>query len=1047
MKKSLFEFITLAALLAVPLTSSATVFFADTFGNGSTVNSSTPATPTATSADYKILTAKPYNPSPSIASGHLIFGITNSTSGVLEVQTLFTTNPVALVATNDYIQLTFTFTDIQGLLTQAGNVGLGMYNANQVPPVTGGLTNTLVSTSTDHTTGGAQLWQGYVAFIADAGYSTSSFYYRMAQSGAGNNNQDLVTRGSGTMSYTTPSAASFSTLASPSGGIALTAGSQYTETLSFTLLPSGAVAMTNNLYSGTDTTATPLSTMAATNGATLTNTVFDGLAFGWYAKANTVANTMDVNAINISGSTTVVTTPPTITAEPASVVVATNGSCAMSVSATGVGVTYQWYRNRTKLTDGGNISGSTSAMLVVSPAGTADALSGTNGYYVTVTGAGNYSTNSTTNSLTLDQAANLTWSGAGSDWNLATTGNWQTNGVNGALFNYGDNVTFDDTAVDGINGVNLVGNYLSAGSVTINNNSEDYTFSGSGSIAGSGALIYEGSGHLTMNCVNTYSGGTIISNSSAYFNLLQYGALGTGPVTLALPGTMEITPAGGASTGIKGDVIINSDFTIQFDGSGSYATVLFGNLSGIAGKTLTLNPKNAGSTTNRIRAYGTNTVCNANLAINSSGNSQPNYYGTCLAMYNSSGSQTYNGVISGSCGLVQRDAGTTILNGPNTYTGGTTPTTGVIALGTNTDSSFASGPIGTGALFLSPEVPNATGSGQVMAWGGARTVANPLQYPSATNNLTLIIGGANALTFSGPITLNGLDGGTVTYSNRFFQVTNTALTTFSGVVSDGGLVFGVTKTGSGILALNNTETYTGQTIVSNGTLLVNGSLNAASAVTLVSTNATLAGTGTVNGPVTVSSLGILAAGTPTTIGTLTINNNVTNNGSLFFKVNKSLTQSNDIVSVSVGSTLTNSGTGTLTITNIGATALAVGDRFKLFSKALTGGGALTVTGGGSAVIWSNSLATDGSITVAGITYSKPVVTSMTISSGTNLVFTGTNATVNGNYYVLYQTNLTKPLTNWIPVYTNIFAGSSFSITVTNPVLMKNTNQFFIFKMY
>jgi len=73
----------------------------------------------------------------------------------------------------------------------------------------------------------------------------------------------------------------------------------------------------------------------------------------------------------------------------------------------------------------------------------------------------------------------------------------------------------------------------------------------------------------------------------------------------------------------------------------------------------------------------------------------------------------------------------------------------------------------------------------VLAANGARTIANPLQYPSATNNQVLIIGGTNSLTFTGPYALNGQDG-TTPATNRTLQVNNTGPTTISGVISDGG---------------------------------------------------------------------------------------------------------------------------------------------------------------------------------------------------------------------------------------------------------------------
>src|SRR5437763_817428 len=80
------------------------------------------------------------------------------------------------------------------------------------------------------------------------------------------------------------------------------------------------------------------------------------------------------------------------------------------------------------------------------------------------------------------------------------------------------------------------------------------------------------------------------------------------------------------------------------------------------------------------------------------------------------------------------------------------------------------------------------------------------------------------------------------------------------------------------------------------------------------------------------------------IGTLTVSGNLNStNCNVFARLNKALPQSNDLVSVS-GALAFNGTIGTVTVTNIGATAVAVGDTFKLFSKALTGGNTLTVTG-------------------------------------------------------------------------------------------------------
>jgi autotransporter-associated beta strand protein len=577
--------------------------------------------------------------------------------------------------------------------------------------------------------------------------------------------------------------------------------------------------------------------------------------------------------------------------------------------------------------------------------------------------------------------------------------------------------------------VTLTGKYLSASSVTVSG-TKVYTFAAAstGSFAGPGKLIYNGANQFTLGNVNTHTGGTIISNATAYLLLQNYGGLGAGPVTLAKAGgQMEIAPGGSASVGINGDINVADDFAIQFDTPGTFSGVLLGNLSGTAGKVLTLNVNATNTTANqRIRVYGASTVYNADLVLNSPLIS--------FAPYLANGSQIYNGVISGPGGIIQRGSGVAVFSGQNTYSGGTIPSNGSIGFGadsTPTVGTVTSGPIGTSPLFIIPELPNTTGSGAILAWGGARTIANPLQYPSATNNQTLVLGGTNALTLSGPFTLNGNDA-TGTLTNRILQGDNTNVTTFSGVISDGGLGFGIIKTGSGILALSNTETYTGPTTISNGTLRVNGSLNAGSIVT-VATNGTLGGTGTINGPVTVQAFGSIAPGA--SIGTLTINNSLALAGNLRIEVNRAGLLSDQTV---VSGTLANTGTGRVTVSNLGA-ALVAGDKFFLFNKAVTSGNAMTVTGAGA--YWQNDLALDGSITV----HSLPVITSA-VPGVNNITLSGTNGIAGGTYYVLASTNVAAALTNWTTIQTNTFgAGGTFTTPVI-PVTAGTPTRFFMLQL-
>jgi len=263
---------------------------------------------------------------------------------------------------------------------------------------------------------------------------------------------------------------------------------------------------------------------------------------------------------------------------------------------------------------------------------------------------------------------------------------------------------------------------------------------------------------------------------------------------------------------------------------------------------------------------------------------------------------------------------------------------------------------------------------------------------------------------SGAVSLQGNDGGGAG-TNRIFQAD--AFTTLSGVISDGGLGVGLTKTGTNVLVLSNNETYTGPTTVSAGTLRVNGSLAAGSAVT-VATNGTLGGTGTIGGSVTVNAGGAIAPGA--SIGTLSIGGNLGLAGNLKIEVNKSASPPSDKVALS--GALNVSATGAIIVTNLGP-ALAKGDTFAIFDKAVADGGSLPVTGAN--MVWTNKLAVNGTIeVVSGV--AAPVTIGGITPAG--LSYSGGS----GSEFVLMQSPTVAP-TSWTPVLTNTATPGVFPIVV------------------
>ncbi len=280
----------------VSATPTVPLIFSENF-SFSTINAA-PSAPTVAATSYELISAKGWNPVPSIGPGHLKFGIAATTSGSIEVQALFTSTPVKLATIGDTVSMTVTFTNTAGLLTQSSALGFGLYNSRQNYPVSGGMNGTETGAAAPNATGNAQTWLGYVGQLAFTG-ANSQILTRPPQTGANNNNQDVLTTG-GSPSFNSPNGTTVGT-ASSAPSLTLVAGNPYTEVLTFKLTATNTLAITNTFYSGTTTNGTLLSQFGgvASGGDFLTNS-FDALAIGWRATANTFATTIDINRITLN---------------------------------------------------------------------------------------------------------------------------------------------------------------------------------------------------------------------------------------------------------------------------------------------------------------------------------------------------------------------------------------------------------------------------------------------------------------------------------------------------------------------------------------------------------------------------------------------------------------------------------------------------------------------------------------------------------------------------------------------------------------------------
>lgn len=482
----------------------------------------------------------------------------------------------------------------------------------------------------------------------------------------------------------------------------------------------------------------------------------------------------------------------------------------------------------------------------------------------------------------------------------------------------------------------------------------------------------------------TTNGGTLTNTTGTWTTQNIYSQGNTG-VTLTGAGSYR---PGGAAGSINGTINLGSGTFIK-SGSGdcnmTYANPtneIYSNLV-VSGGSFSFNYDQGGATAGNFGTYPSS-LNTTNITLSGGGSLHAGHTTTIGAnrgIYLGSGGGSIEDVVS--------SGGTVTVNGPVSGPGNLTcpnghagVTTGVTLTANN---SYAGTTINSGAL------------------------------------LTIGSGGSTGTLGTG----NTSDSGVLAF-NR------TGSYSYGGVISGSG---SVTKAGSGTVTLTGANTYSSNTTVSAGTLLVNNTSGSGTGTGSVAINSggTLGGSGTISGAVTVASGGTLALG----LSTLTMNNGLSLAGNVTVSLNKSLTPSNGTAVVS--GTLTRTGTGSVTVTNLGP-ALIAGDTFQLFSQAVSGGGTMTISGGGTGVVWTNNLAANGTISVLSVTLPTPHITQVQISSG-NIILSGTNGPANGTYYVLSSTNVTLPLNQWTSLSTNSFNASG-QFSVTNAITPGLSQQFF-----
>ena len=481
--------------------------------------------------------------------------------------------------------------------------------------------------------------------------------------------------------------------------------------------------------------------------------------------------------------------------------------------------------------------------------------------------------------------------------------------------------------------VNILGGNVNPGIVSFNNSSLDYTISSTDSsgIAGAGSLIKNGTGSVTINTANSYTGSTSLNAgtlvlgstgslsstaitvaSAATFNL--DGTLAGTPLTVSasatfaesvtgvISGSTGLTTSGtttlagnntrtGTTTLNAGTLNLNSATAL---GSGA-VTINGGTIDNTSGSAKTLSTNNTQSWNGNFAFAGSNALNLGTGAVTLSANR--------TLTTNGSAALTVGGVIGGSASLTKDGAGILTLTAINTYNGGTTVNGGTLNLNTggatgairgtlniNSGATVAlnsSDALGYNTGGVSVDTININGGtlhntagnqgfitnviltgGSMTSTGGAYNFKTGFGISSAASATSSLISAPVAIR-DGTLAIAVATG--TTPSGTDLEI--------SGVIRNDFGTFGMTKTGTGRLVLSGANTYGGATTINAGILAVNGSLDAASAVT-VNLGGTLGGSGTVAGTVAVNNAGTLAAGNSP--GTLTVGGATTfNDGSIF----------------------------------------------------------------------------------------------------------------------------------------------------------------------
>ncbi len=439
--------------------------------------------------------------------------------------------------------------------------------------------------------------------------------------------------------------------------------------------------------------------------------------------------------------------------------------------------------------------------------------------------------------------------------------------------------------------------------------------------------------------------------------------------------------------------------------------------------------------------------------------------------------QTLVGTVAGPGGITKQGAGTLLLQGANTYAGGTTVSQGVLqgdatslqGLITNNASVVFNIPANGGVAANQTYASVISGTGSVTVQGVANSIliyGNNNTYTGGTSigTITLQMGVANALPATGAVTfinqnaslnLNNFDQtigdlsgqGGISLGTATLMLGTANNTTYAGIIQGAG-GSALIKQGTGNLMLTGANTFPGLTTITGGTVTLGANGSLAGPVRVNATSTLQAGGGTLGANQaitgdgsTTTTLLVTGAFAPTGLIQNIANITVQNGGGLTLNMN-SLPTGFTNFSVQTGGTVTvGVGAGNLTIPagatlNMAGTLTTNGQALANNGNIIWGGGAITGTilGGAasSLTITGNTTTTNPITNVTTINVTGGILTVGSAITGFNNFNIGSAGSVTLNN-ALNIDGATLVATGPITIGNNIISGNAASIfTIGSP---------------